>query len=157
MYVFFFFFFFFKQKTAYEMLRSLVGSEMCIRDSSYSDITDSSSGIRYADRIEEQVSRVAQACTWCGCLGCMLLGNHDQDDGRNRVDPNGTVNLGMESLVACMWTRMCWCGPSCMEHHGELTEGGPRLRHGHCVRQLSPVSPLIMPPMRSSCPSPALE
>ena len=25
--------FFFKQKTAYEMLRSLVGSEMCIRDS----------------------------------------------------------------------------------------------------------------------------
>ena len=31
----FFGFFFFKQKTAYEMLRSLVGSEMCIRDSLY--------------------------------------------------------------------------------------------------------------------------
>eukprot|EP00658_Telonema_sp_P-2_P064578 TRINITY_DN5367_c0_g1_i3.p2 TRINITY_DN5367_c0_g1~~TRINITY_DN5367_c0_g1_i3.p2 ORF type:complete len:111 (+),score=30.68 TRINITY_DN5367_c0_g1_i3:109-441(+) len=31
----FFFFFFFKQKTAYEMLRSLVGSEMCIRDRHY--------------------------------------------------------------------------------------------------------------------------
>src|SRR5674536_133491 len=29
-----FVFFFFKQKTAYEMLRSLVGSEMCIRDRS---------------------------------------------------------------------------------------------------------------------------
>ena len=29
---FVFFFFCFKQKTAYEMLRSLVGSEMCIRD-----------------------------------------------------------------------------------------------------------------------------
>ena len=28
-----YFFFFFKQKTAYEVLRSLVGSEMCIRDS----------------------------------------------------------------------------------------------------------------------------
>eukprot|EP00831_Metopus_contortus_P036346 TRINITY_DN28784_c0_g1_i1.p1 TRINITY_DN28784_c0_g1~~TRINITY_DN28784_c0_g1_i1.p1 ORF type:complete len:157 (-),score=43.26 TRINITY_DN28784_c0_g1_i1:142-612(-) len=28
-----FFFFFFKQKTAYEMQRGLVGSEMCIRDS----------------------------------------------------------------------------------------------------------------------------
>ena len=27
--------FFFKQKTAYEMLRSLVGSEMCIRDRIY--------------------------------------------------------------------------------------------------------------------------
>src|SRR5674536_378871 len=33
MYFFVVFFFFFKQKTAYEMLRSLVGSEMCIRDS----------------------------------------------------------------------------------------------------------------------------
>ena len=32
------FFFFFKQKTAYEMLRSLVGSEMCIRDSTRSVI-----------------------------------------------------------------------------------------------------------------------
>src|SRR5450756_309540 len=28
-------FFFFKQKTAYEIMPSLVGSEMCIRDSSY--------------------------------------------------------------------------------------------------------------------------
>ena len=34
-------FFFFKQKTAYELLRSLVGSEMCIRDRK-----DSSSLIR---------------------------------------------------------------------------------------------------------------
>eukprot|EP00658_Telonema_sp_P-2_P073755 TRINITY_DN62864_c0_g1_i2.p1 TRINITY_DN62864_c0_g1~~TRINITY_DN62864_c0_g1_i2.p1 ORF type:complete len:222 (+),score=42.63 TRINITY_DN62864_c0_g1_i2:45-710(+) len=34
-----FFFFFFKQKTAYEMLRSLVGSEMCIRDSSLAEET----------------------------------------------------------------------------------------------------------------------
>eukprot|EP01015_Nassula_variabilis_P025805 TRINITY_DN507_c0_g1_i2.p1 TRINITY_DN507_c0_g1~~TRINITY_DN507_c0_g1_i2.p1 ORF type:complete len:127 (+),score=65.69 TRINITY_DN507_c0_g1_i2:73-453(+) len=32
MYSLLFSFFFFKQKTAYEMLRSLVGSEMCIRD-----------------------------------------------------------------------------------------------------------------------------
>eukprot|EP00658_Telonema_sp_P-2_P061762 TRINITY_DN50431_c0_g1_i1.p2 TRINITY_DN50431_c0_g1~~TRINITY_DN50431_c0_g1_i1.p2 ORF type:complete len:147 (+),score=39.42 TRINITY_DN50431_c0_g1_i1:54-494(+) len=32
-------FFFFKQKTAYEMLRSLVGSEMCIRDSSATSLT----------------------------------------------------------------------------------------------------------------------
>ena len=36
-------FLFFKQKTAYEMLRSLVGSEMCIRDSietGYADCGD---------------------------------------------------------------------------------------------------------------------
>eukprot|EP00825_Cyclidium_porcatum_P001817 TRINITY_DN10843_c0_g1_i2.p2 TRINITY_DN10843_c0_g1~~TRINITY_DN10843_c0_g1_i2.p2 ORF type:complete len:155 (+),score=28.13 TRINITY_DN10843_c0_g1_i2:3-467(+) len=31
----FIFFFFFKQKTAYEIMPSLVGSEMCIRDSLY--------------------------------------------------------------------------------------------------------------------------
>ena len=35
--LFFVFFFFFKQKTAYEMLRSLVGSEMCIRDRERTD------------------------------------------------------------------------------------------------------------------------
>ncbi len=33
-FVVFFFFFFFKQKTAYEVLRGLVGSEMCIGDRS---------------------------------------------------------------------------------------------------------------------------
>eukprot|EP00658_Telonema_sp_P-2_P028136 TRINITY_DN21617_c0_g1_i1.p1 TRINITY_DN21617_c0_g1~~TRINITY_DN21617_c0_g1_i1.p1 ORF type:complete len:178 (-),score=24.31 TRINITY_DN21617_c0_g1_i1:248-781(-) len=33
-----FIFFFFKQKTAYEMLRSLVGSEMCIRDRVYTAV-----------------------------------------------------------------------------------------------------------------------
>ena len=32
--------FFFKQKTAYEMLRSLVGSEMCIRDRFLSDYSE---------------------------------------------------------------------------------------------------------------------
>eukprot|EP00658_Telonema_sp_P-2_P074442 TRINITY_DN6365_c0_g1_i5.p2 TRINITY_DN6365_c0_g1~~TRINITY_DN6365_c0_g1_i5.p2 ORF type:complete len:108 (-),score=43.21 TRINITY_DN6365_c0_g1_i5:360-683(-) len=37
LYLVIFFFFFFKQKTAYEMLRSLVGSEMCIRDSATTD------------------------------------------------------------------------------------------------------------------------
>ena len=35
---FFFYFFFFKQKTAYEIRLSLVGSEMCIRDRASSDI-----------------------------------------------------------------------------------------------------------------------
>ena len=34
----FVFFFFFKQKTAYEIMPSLVGSEMCIRDSPDSGI-----------------------------------------------------------------------------------------------------------------------
>ena len=37
-FVFVFVIFFFKQKTAYEVLRSLVGSEMCIRDRSLRDL-----------------------------------------------------------------------------------------------------------------------
>ena len=41
-------FFFFKQKTAYEMLRSLVGSEMCIRDRS-SNWDELSWGARIVD------------------------------------------------------------------------------------------------------------
>ena len=38
--------FFFKQKTAYEMLRSLVGSEMCIRDSICVDLYKAIAAIR---------------------------------------------------------------------------------------------------------------
>ena len=37
-------FFFFKQKTAYEMLRSLVGSEMCIRDRCFAAFGDLAHG-----------------------------------------------------------------------------------------------------------------
>src|SRR5450756_1275333 len=36
----FLFFFFFKQKTAYEIMPSLVGSEMCIRDRHYHEIAE---------------------------------------------------------------------------------------------------------------------
>ena len=43
------YFFFFKQKTAYEMLRSLVGSEMCIRDS----YTSGTASVARAGRISE--------------------------------------------------------------------------------------------------------
>eukprot|EP00658_Telonema_sp_P-2_P076731 TRINITY_DN6779_c0_g1_i3.p1 TRINITY_DN6779_c0_g1~~TRINITY_DN6779_c0_g1_i3.p1 ORF type:complete len:104 (+),score=29.84 TRINITY_DN6779_c0_g1_i3:35-346(+) len=53
--LFLFFFFFFKQKTAYEMLRSLVGSEMCIRDSTP---TIHPGGCDQA------------VCTWCSTAGC---------------------------------------------------------------------------------------
>eukprot|EP00658_Telonema_sp_P-2_P028950 TRINITY_DN22086_c0_g1_i1.p1 TRINITY_DN22086_c0_g1~~TRINITY_DN22086_c0_g1_i1.p1 ORF type:complete len:124 (+),score=65.27 TRINITY_DN22086_c0_g1_i1:34-405(+) len=48
-------FFFFKQKTAYEMLRSLVGSEMCIRDRYEMETLKAESATHK--------SRVAQAAT----------------------------------------------------------------------------------------------
>eukprot|EP00658_Telonema_sp_P-2_P083619 TRINITY_DN9106_c0_g1_i1.p2 TRINITY_DN9106_c0_g1~~TRINITY_DN9106_c0_g1_i1.p2 ORF type:complete len:176 (+),score=57.21 TRINITY_DN9106_c0_g1_i1:50-577(+) len=47
-------FFFFKQKTAYEMLRSLVGSEMCIRDShntSYGTSFASTAAVHERDQV----------------------------------------------------------------------------------------------------------
>eukprot|EP00658_Telonema_sp_P-2_P063482 TRINITY_DN5221_c0_g1_i1.p1 TRINITY_DN5221_c0_g1~~TRINITY_DN5221_c0_g1_i1.p1 ORF type:complete len:151 (+),score=27.72 TRINITY_DN5221_c0_g1_i1:32-484(+) len=60
--IFFFicFFFFFKQKTAYEMLRSLVGSEMCIRDSSCTVSLVVLPGTRPADIKVEVRSRVSR-------------------------------------------------------------------------------------------------
>src|SRR5678816_1815107 len=54
------FFFFFKQKTAYEMLRSLVGSEMCIRDSTMVDQLSS---------FAAEVTRVAKEVGTEGRLG----------------------------------------------------------------------------------------
>eukprot|EP00658_Telonema_sp_P-2_P009303 TRINITY_DN1348_c0_g1_i3.p1 TRINITY_DN1348_c0_g1~~TRINITY_DN1348_c0_g1_i3.p1 ORF type:complete len:109 (+),score=15.75 TRINITY_DN1348_c0_g1_i3:25-351(+) len=50
----FFFFFFFKQKTAYEMLRSLVGSEMCIRDRLYTNCTGR----------DDRVGPTRPVCSW---------------------------------------------------------------------------------------------
>ena len=49
-----FLFFFFKQKTAYEMLRSLVGSEMCIRDRSRKPLSNGSK----TGLLERQFDRV---------------------------------------------------------------------------------------------------
>src|SRR5450756_2829447 len=41
-------FFFFKQKTAYEIMPSLVGSEMCIRDSYYMNKADPDCGTSFS-------------------------------------------------------------------------------------------------------------
>ena len=46
------FVFLFKQKTAYEMLRSLVGSEMCIRDSFNSAVVPFGSGFAGVFRVD---------------------------------------------------------------------------------------------------------
>src|SRR5660398_285206 len=48
-------FFFFKQKTAYEIRLSLVGSEMCIRDSREAE--------RLAERLEEAGKEIVQYAT----------------------------------------------------------------------------------------------
>ena len=46
-----YFFFFFKQKTAYEIIPSLVGSEMCIRDSIQTTVQESV--VNYARKAQE--------------------------------------------------------------------------------------------------------
>src|SRR5678816_4719064 len=57
-----FFFFFFKQKTAYEMLRSLVGSEMCIRDSGKSAGIDEITGEMIKNGGEKVIDWIWNLC-----------------------------------------------------------------------------------------------
>src|SRR5428012_2155 len=58
----FFFFFFFKQKTAYEIMPSLVGSEMCIRDSINTTVDQ-------LNAFASEVTRVAREVGTEGKLG----------------------------------------------------------------------------------------
>src|SRR5674536_403909 len=69
--VFFVWFFFFKQKTAYEMLRSLVGSEMCIRD-----------------RSPARTCRSRPSCGYRPSWGCLLY-TSDAADEEDSVDLGG--------------------------------------------------------------------
>mgnify|MGYP002681986341 CR=1 FL=1 len=55
-------FFFFKQKTAYEMLRSLVGSEMCIRDSASSGASEHLLIAQY--NLAQAIERMKQLDIW---------------------------------------------------------------------------------------------
>ena len=70
-------FFFFKQKTAYEMLRSLVGSEMCIRDSSSPCCSATATPARTTrgalDRVLDRVGEL-------GPGGCLLYTSDAADD-----------------------------------------------------------------------------
>eukprot|EP00658_Telonema_sp_P-2_P084208 TRINITY_DN9287_c0_g1_i3.p1 TRINITY_DN9287_c0_g1~~TRINITY_DN9287_c0_g1_i3.p1 ORF type:complete len:314 (+),score=86.60 TRINITY_DN9287_c0_g1_i3:64-1005(+) len=52
---FFYIFFFFKQKTAYEMLRSLVGSEMCIRDSDKTIRSAGGGAFKFGELVEKEL------------------------------------------------------------------------------------------------------
>ena len=69
--------FFYKQKTAYEMLRSLVGSEMCIRDraSSRRSAQARTPGCGYP-------AGSARACRGCDppCTPCLLYTSDAADD-----------------------------------------------------------------------------
>eukprot|EP00658_Telonema_sp_P-2_P007948 TRINITY_DN12969_c0_g1_i1.p4 TRINITY_DN12969_c0_g1~~TRINITY_DN12969_c0_g1_i1.p4 ORF type:complete len:130 (+),score=30.62 TRINITY_DN12969_c0_g1_i1:120-509(+) len=92
------FVFFFKQKTAYEMLRSLVGSEMCIRDRAYES---------------------ASTLYWRTRNGMLPTGGTldptDLFHGR-RVAPHSlyacvlawcTASLHMERVLAIIWAPFC--------------------------------------------------
>eukprot|EP00658_Telonema_sp_P-2_P044315 TRINITY_DN32189_c0_g1_i1.p1 TRINITY_DN32189_c0_g1~~TRINITY_DN32189_c0_g1_i1.p1 ORF type:complete len:206 (-),score=71.36 TRINITY_DN32189_c0_g1_i1:91-708(-) len=77
-------FFFFKQKTAYEMLRSLVGSEMCIRDRDGGDVSRRESLREIAEQIErdEEEARRRQEEQLRGVRqSSMLVDDEDGYDG----------------------------------------------------------------------------
>ena len=73
-----FFFFFFKQKTAYEMLRSLVGSEMCIRDSARPDRRAHAKTPGWATAFTPFVARIVQNPR--PALACLLYTSDAADD-----------------------------------------------------------------------------
>src|SRR5450756_2781437 len=58
------FFFFFKQKTAYEIMPSLVGSEMCIRDSLHARRDDEIQRDRHQGGHHEHDDEVSVSSHW---------------------------------------------------------------------------------------------
>ena len=61
-------FFFFKQKTAYEMLRSLVGSEMCIRDRHRGEADGRVGGAEQAEILQDLGHMTVHPAHPVGCL-----------------------------------------------------------------------------------------
>eukprot|EP00658_Telonema_sp_P-2_P042489 TRINITY_DN3050_c0_g1_i1.p1 TRINITY_DN3050_c0_g1~~TRINITY_DN3050_c0_g1_i1.p1 ORF type:complete len:192 (-),score=87.10 TRINITY_DN3050_c0_g1_i1:435-1010(-) len=97
-----FFFFFFKQKTAYEMLRSLVGSEMCIRD-------------RYQRRVRGYNSgamehHTPQKLAWLAALAAMVAAqddtvgvsdsiSDDRDESTEESDPDFVLKIAIIGAI----------------------------------------------------------
>eukprot|EP00658_Telonema_sp_P-2_P039515 TRINITY_DN28261_c0_g1_i3.p1 TRINITY_DN28261_c0_g1~~TRINITY_DN28261_c0_g1_i3.p1 ORF type:complete len:581 (+),score=108.92 TRINITY_DN28261_c0_g1_i3:78-1820(+) len=97
-----FFFFFFKQKTAYEMLRSLVGSEMCIRDSPWRGTTLS---IRCLHKYSG------------------LSGTHELCDSDNRSEMHdqhryASRMLELHAQACSMYDKSSWWAESMLERWG---------------------------------------
>src|SRR5678815_1397407 len=100
------FFFFFKQKTAYEMLRSLVGSEMCIRDRfGTASVTDNcTAGLIAAGIVQAETvigCQVSVTKAWTVQDKCGNIGTASQTITFTRLTPfvvpaNGTTT------VACL-------------------------------------------------------
>ena len=84
-------FFFFKQKTAYEMLRSLVGSEMCIRDSPWYILWG---GLLFAMTESGQLARRIVVWATCG------LAMYSVVDAAWR---SSVVAVGVTAALALVW------------------------------------------------------
>ncbi|CZR87554.1 hypothetical protein CDFC105_30672 [Clostridioides difficile] len=96
-------FFFFKQKTAYEMLRSLVGSEMCIRDRNVARIESDGKKIQEDDAT---VSIFDRGDDYLLTKGCLLYTSDAADDslrgdlcGRRAPDKKNSVHLRSRCLI----------------------------------------------------------
>ena len=64
--------FFFKQKTAYEMLRSLVGSEMCIRDREIPSFQNSVLQLHFNMWVGAE-SHWIEPAAWAACLSLIHI------------------------------------------------------------------------------------
>ena len=102
-FIFFIFFFFFKQKTAYEIRLSLVGSEMCIRDRS--DRAASKRSQKELDAGKEKAEPydisslkiiISSGVIWSAEVKQGILGHHDV----KLFDSMGSSEGGMASSVS---------------------------------------------------------
>eukprot|EP00658_Telonema_sp_P-2_P039470 TRINITY_DN28238_c0_g3_i1.p1 TRINITY_DN28238_c0_g3~~TRINITY_DN28238_c0_g3_i1.p1 ORF type:complete len:479 (+),score=108.46 TRINITY_DN28238_c0_g3_i1:77-1513(+) len=138
-------FFFFKQKTAYEMLRSLVGSEMCIRDR---NVRMGSLWMLREHVGTVRVRPMLHPDTCAGLAGCLrdtdpdvqqeafhLLLNPELDDQQQVIadfldrsrEKEATLMAGLETLHAAATWALPYAGwvASCIRAPGvEAGEGG---------------------------------
>eukprot|EP00831_Metopus_contortus_P031172 TRINITY_DN2546_c0_g1_i15.p3 TRINITY_DN2546_c0_g1~~TRINITY_DN2546_c0_g1_i15.p3 ORF type:complete len:243 (+),score=52.47 TRINITY_DN2546_c0_g1_i15:53-781(+) len=86
-FILYFFFFFFKQKTAYEMQRGLVGSEMCIRDRFYI-VMNSFEGNTLSKIIKEKTLTLEQLRIIAWDIASALFEMNDKDFIHRDVKPD---------------------------------------------------------------------
>eukprot|EP00658_Telonema_sp_P-2_P055859 TRINITY_DN4439_c0_g1_i1.p1 TRINITY_DN4439_c0_g1~~TRINITY_DN4439_c0_g1_i1.p1 ORF type:complete len:290 (+),score=115.71 TRINITY_DN4439_c0_g1_i1:19-888(+) len=111
---FLFFFFFFKQKTAYEMLRSLVGSEMCIRDS-HKLIKDGrkTTAEEQFGPFNDEHDAVVLGRGWgkkrvkCGELSMMFTITTTSDKPSDKIEPTDLIARNAVKYVCRVYLMSC--------------------------------------------------
>ena len=93
--------FFFKQKTAYEMLRSLVGSEMCIRDRCEFSSSQTDDLRRHLKVHSGEKSNKCNQCDYASSRAGHLRRHLKVHSGENATN----VSLSLLRPKCCQWQK----------------------------------------------------